>query len=49
MVSKVELRKSNKEKLFGLVHDLFIQVYKLTTEVKELREEIEGITTLVRR
>lgn len=45
MVSKEELRKLNKEKLVGLVYDLLIKVDKLTTEVRELREEVKTLKT----
>ena len=45
MVSKVELRKLNKEKLVGLVYDLLIKIDKLTAEVLELREEVKMLKT----
>jgi transposase len=45
MVSKEELRKLNKEKLVGLVYDLLIKVDKLTTEIRELREEVKTLKT----
>ena len=45
MVSKVELRKLNKEKLVGLVYDLLMKIDKLTAEVLELREEVKMLKT----
>jgi transposase len=45
MVSKEELRKLNKEQLVDLVYDLLIRVDKLTSEVQELKEEVQRLKT----
>jgi transposase len=45
MVSKEELRKLSKEQLVDLVYDLLIRVDKLTSEVQELKEEVQRLKT----
>src|SRR5665811_362857 len=45
MVSKEELRKLSKDKLVDLVYDLLIRVDKLTSEVQELKEEVQRLKT----
>jgi len=45
MVSKDVLRKLSKDKLVDLVYDLLIRVDKLTSEVQELKEEVQRLKT----
>ncbi len=45
MVPKEELRKLSKDQLVDLVYDLLIRVDKLTSEVQELKEEVQRLKT----